>query len=488
MSNKWDTISKPERIKLLRAAGLPEGLSQLKWSGLQKSERKKLEGGSGWFEAKKPVKTNKGIELLAPEHHKVAIKKAAGKALNTPMERKEEKKVDNGETELKSFDKALRDESEKAEEQTEKIPNGYKLVSKDYQREKYEREFMKGGVDIVVAMQYHTTRHYWHVNILFTYEPHFRTEVVDGLEYTKSRKEARDFAYNAMRKNPEEYYNKLSDYYKNLIIESLKKPMHELESAHEEKQEESTKTTEEPKIRDTKIKNVLYQRQTYRQAIEDSISNMEVELKGGRVRADSKRFTYQDKDNSLMSDPVYETKFWLEAYHDGRLVKLPLNRAEVDYYNKLKSEYKKPEPAREVETPERTRFYLQDRVDTAKKALRDLIKMNDTAMIKKWEGYLAEREKELAEFDATKKETNKPERAETHTEPTRSNDRGITWDVTFRIGIPQKDGSTKGVNKSMTDLKVSSHQEVEAEVLKKYPKAYYIHVTQNIPSSARGAV
>lgn len=82
---------------------------------------------------------------------------------------------------------------------------------------------MEGGVDIVVSMQYHTCRHYWHVNVFFTYEPHFRTEVVDGLEYTKSRKEARQFAFDVMRKNPDEYYQKLSQHYKDLIAESLKK-------------------------------------------------------------------------------------------------------------------------------------------------------------------------------------------------------------------------------------------------------------------------
>jgi len=155
----------------------------------------------------------------------------------------------------------------------------------------------------------------------------------------------------------------------------------------------------EPKIRDTKVKNALYQGHTYRAAIEDSISNQEVELKGGRVRIEGNRFTFLDKDNNLLSDPVYENKFWLEAYHDGRLIKLPLNRAEVDYYNKLKSEYKKPERKREPETSDVSRFNLQDRVDNAKKAIQDWRKLNDIAMVNTWKGYLAERELELFEFD-----------------------------------------------------------------------------------------
>lgn len=89
MSHKWDSLSKPDRAKLLAGAGLPTGLAQLNWSGLQKSERKKLEKGKGWFEAKEPIMTARGIEHLAPEHHRVAIKKEAGKANNERMERKE---------------------------------------------------------------------------------------------------------------------------------------------------------------------------------------------------------------------------------------------------------------------------------------------------------------------------------------------------------------------------------------------------------------
>lgn len=89
MANKWDSLSKPERAKLLSGADLPIGLAQLNWSGLQKSERKKLEKGKGWFEAKEPIMTAKGIEHKAPEHHRVAVKKEAGKANNERMERKE---------------------------------------------------------------------------------------------------------------------------------------------------------------------------------------------------------------------------------------------------------------------------------------------------------------------------------------------------------------------------------------------------------------
>lgn len=254
----------------------------------------------------------------------------------------------------------------------------------------------------------------------------------------------------------------------------------------EEVQIQGSSNKEKEMVRDTKIKTALYQGFTYRRAIEDAVSNLEVELKGGRVRVDGKRFTHLDKDNSLMSDPAYETKFWLEAYNDGKLLKLLLNRAEVDYYNKLKSEYKKPEPVKEIETPERTRFYLQDRVDNARRELQQWTKVNDTAMIKTWGRYLAEREKELTEFDAgtSKKEIENPKQTEPQIQPTHN--KGITWDATFSIGIPRKDGSTRRVNKSITDLKVSSHQEAEVEVLKRYPKAYYIHIIQNIPSSTKG--
>lgn len=94
MSNKWDSLGKPDRAKLLAGAGLPTGLAQLKWSGLQKSERTKLEKatkskGKGWHEEKREVLTEKGIEKKAPIHRDVAIQKEANKALNVPMQKKE---------------------------------------------------------------------------------------------------------------------------------------------------------------------------------------------------------------------------------------------------------------------------------------------------------------------------------------------------------------------------------------------------------------
>lgn len=55
MSSMWDNLSRTERAKLLKKAGLPTGLAQLKWVGLQKSERKKLEKhDKERFEDKKP--------------------------------------------------------------------------------------------------------------------------------------------------------------------------------------------------------------------------------------------------------------------------------------------------------------------------------------------------------------------------------------------------------------------------------------------------
>ena len=91
-SQNWNTLSKQEKSALLKSAGLPLGLSQLSWSGLQKSERKKLEPhGKGWHEEATEVSTHEGIKKIAKRHHEVAIKKEASKANNTPMQRQEKR-------------------------------------------------------------------------------------------------------------------------------------------------------------------------------------------------------------------------------------------------------------------------------------------------------------------------------------------------------------------------------------------------------------
>lgn len=91
-SRHWNSLSKQVKVALLKSAGLPSGLSQLSWSGLQKSERKKLEaikgGGKGWHEKQEDIRTEKGIEKKAPIHRKVALEKEASEANNKPMQKK----------------------------------------------------------------------------------------------------------------------------------------------------------------------------------------------------------------------------------------------------------------------------------------------------------------------------------------------------------------------------------------------------------------
>lgn len=79
MWSMWNNLSRTERSKLLKTAGLPTVLAQVKWQGLTKSERKKLEkDGKERFEGKKPMATKKGIE------------RKVGKAMNKPMEQRAE--------------------------------------------------------------------------------------------------------------------------------------------------------------------------------------------------------------------------------------------------------------------------------------------------------------------------------------------------------------------------------------------------------------
>lgn len=91
-SQEWNNFSKQDKAILLKSAGLPIGLSQLSWSGLQKSERAKLEKamkgkGKGWHEQQEEVRTEKGIEKKAPIHRQVALEKEASEANNTPMQK-----------------------------------------------------------------------------------------------------------------------------------------------------------------------------------------------------------------------------------------------------------------------------------------------------------------------------------------------------------------------------------------------------------------
>ena len=113
MSHNWNTLSKQDRARLLKSVGLPSGLSQLSWQGLQKSERAKIEKlsatkgepkthkkpvtkpkpdgtkGKGWHEKQEEVHTEKGIEKKAPIHRQVALEKEASEANNIPMQKPE---------------------------------------------------------------------------------------------------------------------------------------------------------------------------------------------------------------------------------------------------------------------------------------------------------------------------------------------------------------------------------------------------------------
>ncbi len=92
----------------------------------------------------------------------------------------------------------------------------YKLVEKTYKDERYILPY-KYNSSIVVRMHYHTTRHYWDVSVYFTYPPYYQTESVDGKDYVETRKEAREIANRLMSVNPDVFWDRLSDFYKNNI-------------------------------------------------------------------------------------------------------------------------------------------------------------------------------------------------------------------------------------------------------------------------------
>ncbi len=95
----------------------------------------------------------------------------------------------------------------------------YSLIEKTSKDEVYKFPY-KYNSSIIVKMHYHTTRLYWHVSVYFVYPPHFRTDIIESTPYIKSRKDARQMANNFMQIPPDTLWDKLSDFYKNLIINS----------------------------------------------------------------------------------------------------------------------------------------------------------------------------------------------------------------------------------------------------------------------------
>lgn len=93
----------------------------------------------------------------------------------------------------------------------------YQLVEKTYKDEKYSLPYLYNS-NLIIKLHYHTTKHYWHVSVYFTYPPYYQTETIDGNDYLKTRKEAREVANSLMSINPDIFWNKLSDFYKNLIL------------------------------------------------------------------------------------------------------------------------------------------------------------------------------------------------------------------------------------------------------------------------------
>jgi len=95
----------------------------------------------------------------------------------------------------------------------------YTLIEKTSKDEVYKLPYRYNS-SIVVKMHYHTTRLYWHVVVYFVYPPHFRTDIVENAPYVKSRKEARQIAKNFMQIPPDSFWNKLSEFHKNIITNS----------------------------------------------------------------------------------------------------------------------------------------------------------------------------------------------------------------------------------------------------------------------------
>lgn len=79
------------------------------------------------------------------------------------------------------------------------------------------------GLSAVVKMNYHTTLKYWDVIYTIRYPPYYQTEHLFGKE-ANNRKEARKLAQQAMNNaKPDDWKNKLSPFYQNLIKEYLQK-------------------------------------------------------------------------------------------------------------------------------------------------------------------------------------------------------------------------------------------------------------------------
>lgn len=91
---------------------------------------------------------------------------------------------------------------------------------KDYKTEVYRADF-GNGVTAIVAMHYHTTRKYWHVNYYWGYGEHYRSEIIDGKSYVESRKEARKYAEQYMKNASWNDLNKMDAFNRDNILKSI---------------------------------------------------------------------------------------------------------------------------------------------------------------------------------------------------------------------------------------------------------------------------
>lgn len=95
--------------------------------------------------------------------------------------------------------------------------SSFKLIHKDYKTETYSAKFRTAS-EIIVRMWYHTHLKYWSVGVMFGYPPYNRTPWVIGKDYIQSRKEARKLAQEYMSIDPNNLFNKLDDFQKNLML------------------------------------------------------------------------------------------------------------------------------------------------------------------------------------------------------------------------------------------------------------------------------
>lgn len=98
----------------------------------------------------------------------------------------------------------------------------FKLVEKTYKNEKYEATpFWWKGCKLkpIVRMWYHTKLKYWDVSYDFRYGKGFLWTVTIKSKGMLNRKEARDYATYYMNEAKHDDVERLSDFYKNSILE-----------------------------------------------------------------------------------------------------------------------------------------------------------------------------------------------------------------------------------------------------------------------------